>query len=125
MIKILVVDDEEMIRMNLKDFLEDEGFICETVESGEAGLEIIKNKSFDAAVVDMRLPGIDGNQFIIEAHKMKPEMKYLIHTGSSSYYIPDELKDIGICHSFLFIKPVKNMTLIGDALRLIVEGVKK
>jgi len=60
-----------MVRINLEDFLEDEGFEVESAGNGEAGLELVDRCRFDVAVVDMRLPGIDGNAFIKEAKKMQ------------------------------------------------------
>src|SRR5258706_12512001 len=58
---VLVVDDEKGIRDTLRGVLGDEGFDVETVESGEACLELVKNKSFGCILLDIWLgEGIDG-----------------------------------------------------------------
>ncbi len=68
---ILIVEDEDMLRINLEDFLEDEGFCVKSSGSGEAALEMLYEESFDLLVADMRLPGIDGNTFVREAKKIQ------------------------------------------------------
>jgi two-component system nitrogen regulation response regulator NtrX len=58
--KLLVVDDEDGIRQSLKGILEDEGYEAETAGSGEAALELLRNKNFEVVLLDVWLPGIDG-----------------------------------------------------------------
>ncbi len=57
---ILVVDDEPLIRQSLSGVLEDEGYLVEAVESGEACLEEISRNRYDLVLLDIWLPGIDG-----------------------------------------------------------------
>ncbi|UZP68658.1 response regulator [Desulfovibrio mangrovi] len=108
-IEILVVDDEEMVRENLEAYLEDEGFVVHTAGSGEEGLEVLAGVNPQVGIIDMRLPGMSGNDFIIKAHEVKPELKYLIHTGSTNYKLPFELMQIGVTRDEIFIKPLQNM----------------
>ncbi len=58
--RILVVDDEPGIRQSLAGVLEDEGYQVETVGSGEQCLELLTNHSFDAILLDIWLPDMDG-----------------------------------------------------------------
>jgi DNA-binding NtrC family response regulator len=94
--KVLVVDDEEMIRVNLTCFLEDENFTVLSAESGEEAIELLKENEPVLGIIDMRLPGIDGNAVILEAYKRYPKMAFIIHTGSSEYTIPEALASIGL-----------------------------
>jgi two-component system nitrogen regulation response regulator NtrX len=57
---ILIIDDERSICDSLQGVLEDEGYQATTVQSGEAGLEMISKKAFDVVLLDVWLPGIDG-----------------------------------------------------------------
>jgi two-component system nitrogen regulation response regulator NtrX len=57
---VLVVDDERDIRETLRGILEDEGYKVLLAESGEAGLEQLKNRSCDVVLLDIWLPGMDG-----------------------------------------------------------------
>ncbi len=115
-IKIIIVDDEEIIRNNLSAFLLDEGFEVITTASGEEALTIIHNKSVDIGIVDMRLPGIDGNMLILKAHQIIPTMKFLIHTGSVNYKLPISFVKLGITKDHVFIKPVEDMSIISEAI---------
>lgn len=108
-IVILVVDDEEMVRENLEAYLEDEGFVVHTAGSGEEGLEVLAGVEPHAGIIDMRLPGMSGNDFIVKAHERRPGLKYLIHTGSTNYKLPLELMNIGISRDDVYIKPLQNM----------------
>jgi two-component system nitrogen regulation response regulator NtrX len=58
--RILIVDDEPGIRQSLSGILEDEGFQVETVENGEACLDLLARSIFDLVILDIWLPGIDG-----------------------------------------------------------------
>ncbi len=113
---VLVVDDEKVVRDNLKAYLEDEGFTVIAAENGEEALELVDREQFDVAIVDMRLPGIDGNAFILRAHQLCPSLNFLIHTGSSSYSIPQNLFRIGISETAVFRKPVLDMNRMIEAV---------
>ena len=58
--RVLIVDDEPGIRESLSGVLEDEGFICAAVDSGEQCLEELARNSYDAVLLDVWLPGMDG-----------------------------------------------------------------
>ncbi len=58
--KILIVDDEVNIRQSLRGVLSDDNYNCTTVDSGEACLETLAKESFEAVLLDIWLPGIDG-----------------------------------------------------------------
>lgn len=106
---ILVVDDEQLVRENLAAYLEDEGYTVVMAASGEEALDMVSAGGIALAIVDMRLPGIDGNAVILRAHVIDPEITFIIHTGSSSYLLPDELVEIGIEGDQVVRKPVGDM----------------
>lgn len=113
---VLIVDDEEMIRINLECFLEDEGFTVFSADSGEAALKFLSEHPCDIAVVDMRLPGIDGNSVILKAHRLYPNMRFLIHTGSSEYSLPDSLLSVGLKAEHILLKPLADMQVLLHAI---------
>jgi DNA-binding NtrC family response regulator len=114
---ILIVEDEDMVRINLEDFLEDEGADVKSAESGEKGLEFLKDKKFDVAVVDMRLPGMDGNTFIKKAKKIQPALSVIIHTGSAFYSLPPELSALGVTENHILLKPLSDMGILSRAIK--------
>jgi two-component system response regulator AtoC len=62
--RILIVDDEKNIRESLKKYLGLESIDSDTAESGEAALSLLEEKSFDAAVLDLKLPGMSGQDLL-------------------------------------------------------------
>ncbi len=115
-IKILLVDDEEIVRITLEAYLEDEGFTVISANSGEEALERLSDQLIDIGIIDMRLPGIDGNTLIAKLNKLRPEMKFIIHTGSMGYSLPDSLTKLGISDELVFKKPIKSMSKFTDMI---------
>ncbi|MBV8907334.1 MAG: sigma-54-dependent Fis family transcriptional regulator, partial [Acidobacteriia bacterium] len=63
--RILVVDDEPEIRNSLRGVLEDEGYVAEGIESGEACLEALRNGyAFEVVLLDIWMPGMDGMEVL-------------------------------------------------------------
>lgn len=116
-LRILVVDDEETIRLNLEAFLEDENCLVRSAANVRDAFRELASHPFDAGIIDIRLPDTDGNSLILEAHRLQPEMKFIIHTGSASYTLPEPLTAIGITSEQVFIKPVGDMNLLIEAIR--------
>lgn len=113
----LILDDEESIRQSIAAYMEDEGYVVFQARSGEEALEIVKNNRIDEAVVDIRLPGMDGNTFMIEARKLLPEIKFIVHTGSADYMPPEAVRALGVTPSKVLIKPANDLKVMCDALK--------
>ncbi len=117
-IRILVVDDEGPIRTSLGDFLEDEGFETIQADSAEKALAVLKHeKHMDVAVVDIRLPGADGNAFILSAHAIYPNLKFVIYTGSTDYLLPQAVREVGVKPTDVFHKPLQDISTLTTAIR--------
>lgn len=94
--KILLVEDEAVLREALQDWLVADGYDVEVVESGEEALDKIKREEFGVIVLDLRLPGIDGLRVFEEAKDVKPEIKGVIITAYPSEETLTKAKDIGL-----------------------------
>lgn len=117
--KIIVVDDDKNVLLSTVCFLEDEGFEVVSAGSAEQALDMLDVEEPDIAVVDMRLPGIDGNDFIREAAKKKPDLQYIVLTGSAHYTIPSDVVDLGVSQDLVLKKPLMEMSLITDAVEVL------
>jgi CheY-like chemotaxis protein len=62
--RLLLIDDDEWVRDSLRLFFESEGCRITALESAEDGLKLIDQQYFDIIIVDYRLPGMDGIEFI-------------------------------------------------------------
>ena len=78
---ILVVDDEPGVRDALEDILRDEGFIVATAASGEDGLEALEVNRFDAVLLDVWLPGIDGLETLIQLRRKNVDSEVIMISG--------------------------------------------
>ncbi|HAS50324.1 MAG TPA: hypothetical protein DCS21_00630 [Gammaproteobacteria bacterium] len=115
---VLIVDDEEMIRENLKAYLEDEGLRVMAFESVTPALAWLdEGEPCPVCIMDMRLPDMDGNSAIRILHQRYPDMEFLIHTGSSSYSLPDDLRAIGLDDDRVYQKPLSDMAPLAIAVR--------
>jgi CheY-like chemotaxis protein len=115
--RVLVVDDEPLIVTGLRVFLEDEGMQVGSAASGEEAVDIARNDSgFDVCIMDMRLPGMNGDTTIRTLHEICPDLKFVIHTGSADYTIPDDLRALGIDETLLFAKPLPDMQPLADTV---------
>ena len=121
-IKILVVDDEVAVCSNVAAFLEDEGFTVFSAASGEEALDLLLKQKIDVAIIDMRLPGIDGDTLILKAHEIQPVLRFLIHTGSTKYSVSSALEEIGVNNEQIFRKPLVDMSVLTKAILNILEG---
>lgn len=119
---VLLVDDEEMILFNLASFLEDEGYTVLTAGSSEEALEILAGREVAVAVVDMRLPGMDGNAFIRAVAGRWPHPRFLVHTGSCNYAPPQDLRALGMDEEDVFLKPLLDMGRLAARIRQLVGG---
>jgi DNA-binding NtrC family response regulator len=124
-VRILVVDDELPVRMSLGGYFEDRGFAVLLAESAEEALDILARETVDLVIVDIRLPGMDGNALVLEAHQRQPSTSFLIYTGSTSYRLPENLKAIGVHEEDVFHKPLADMSVMAEATRRHMRGEKE
>src|SRR5436190_15164528 len=78
---VLIVDDEQLIRESLGDFLTQEGFSIVSCGSAEEALAQASQTRFDLALCDMQLPGMDGLELLDRLHKISPTTLVLLITA--------------------------------------------
>lgn len=107
--RILVLDDDEIVRKSLVYYFEDTEWLPVEAESGEEALEVIRNNQLDGAIVDQRLPGMDGDTFVRHALAITGDMAFVICSGSIEYELPPDLKTSPCVSDRVFVKPVADM----------------
>jgi DNA-binding response OmpR family regulator len=78
---ILIIDDDEEICNEMKEILQDEGYLVETANDGINGLDLIKKNNYDIILQDLKLPGINGIDILKYTKKNKPDIKVIVLTG--------------------------------------------
>lgn len=79
--RILVVDDEECIRLFVREALAMEGYDCATASCGAEALDLIADHPFDLLITDVKMPGMDGISLMREARRIRPTLPVIIITG--------------------------------------------
>jgi DNA-binding NtrC family response regulator len=123
--KVLLVEDETIVRESLRDWLVEDGYDVECVDTGEEALARIKQEDFGVVVLDLRLPGVDGLRVFEQAKELKPETKGVIITAYPSKETLDEARKLGLID--YLVKPFKISDLeklIGAALGEVTKGKK-
>jgi len=82
--RILVADDEEIVRESLREWLTGAGHRVEVAESGKAALALLRDRTFDVMITDLKMPSMDGIALIKEAHKIAPDLEAIIMTAYGS-----------------------------------------
>jgi two-component system response regulator PilR (NtrC family) len=81
---ILIIDDEEIMREILEALLVREGYQVRIAASGEEGIELAKTGSFDAAIVDVMMPGLDGIAVLEELKRLDDDLPVVMITAFAS-----------------------------------------
>ena len=82
--KILVVDDDENIRNTMKTILEDEGYIVDLAASGSEAIQKTKKSAYNIALLDIRLPDIEGVELLKLIKDAVPRTRKIMVTGYPS-----------------------------------------
>ena len=120
---ILLIDDDEWIRHSMGIFFEFEGCHLDALETAEEGLEELKRKDYEVIIVDYRLPGMDGLEFLklIQASSLHA-IKILI-TAYGSKDIMSEAHELGV--QDVIKKPFTIDSIEESLWRLLKEREKK
>lgn len=115
-IKLLIVDDDDAIRFSFSDYFEDQGLDVRVAMSGEEALEVLEDFDAQVAIVDIRMGGISGDEFIRQAIVRYPYCRYIICTGSPDYGAPTDLVNLQNVHRSIFSKPVTDLMVLKEAV---------
>src|SRR5215211_6674131 len=115
---VLIVDDERGIRETLRAVLEDEGFECEAVGSGEECLEAVGRRAFGCVLLDVWLPGLDGLETLARMREQGADAAVVMISGHATIETAVRATKLG---AFDFVeKPLsieKTVLVVRNALR--------
>jgi len=80
---IWIIDDDDSIRWVLQKALEGAGFVVTSFDNANTIMQQLKNRTPDAIITDVRMPGIDGLELLSQLSNEYPELPVIIMTGSS------------------------------------------
>ena len=85
--RILLVDDEEIVHQTLGPYLRDSGHLVDNAYEGVAALRLIEVNNYDLALIDIRMPGMDGLSILSKIKKILPELSVVMITGHGNMEI--------------------------------------
>jgi DNA-binding NtrC family response regulator len=107
--KILLVDDEERFRSNLKKMLTAEGFEVSEANSGQKALEELALHAYDVILLDMRMPDMDGLTTLAAIKERHPDPEVIILTGHASVDAAAEIIRLGAAEFLLKPCPLEEV----------------
>jgi putative nucleotidyltransferase with HDIG domain len=116
--KILIADDDAMVRSTVSKILEMFGHLVETAEDGKRVLEIVDD-SFDVIILDINMPDMDGFQTIAELNELDLDIPVLFLTGAGSMDYAVKAINLG-AYDFL-TKPIADLDIFNVKIRRAIE----
>lgn len=98
--KVLVIDDEKLVRWSFEQKLSREGYEVEGVPTGEEGLNLIRDDGYDLVLLDLRLPGIGGKEVLQEIRRMQKDIAVVVLTAETGLAHAVECVRLG-AHDYL------------------------
>jgi DNA-binding NtrC family response regulator len=114
---MLLIDDDEWIRDSLTIFFESEGCRINAFETAEEGLQAIKKDRYDIIIIDYRLPGMDGLDFLKRIKETYPDAMKILITAYGTANLASEAVHVGV-QDFIE-KPFTTKTIEASLTRLI------
>ena len=116
--KILIADDEELIRWSLSQFLESSGYSVDLALNGTEVIKRLENTNYDIIVTDLNMPGLNGIEILIKMKDMGVNLPVIV----ISAYFSDQLKDKTISNgAFECISKPFEMT---DILTIVKKAIE-
>jgi len=112
-VEVLVIDDEELIRLLFEETLGKLGYKVVIAKNGSEGLELIKQRDFDLLFLDLKMPGMDGAEIFRQVKTINPNLPVVIITG----YPNSDMMDRALAHGPFGImkKPFTDVDIITAA----------
>jgi DNA-binding NtrC family response regulator len=118
--RILIIEDDKIVLGNFKDILELEGYSVDTAENGKEAIEKSNANFYNLALIDIRLPDMDGTQLLTKMRDTVPRMVKIIVTGYPSLENAKDAVNKGA--DAYVVKPILN---IEEFLNTLKEHLKK
>ena len=111
MVSILIIDDEKAIRKTLSEILSYEGYKTEEAGDGEEGLKKFKERAYDVVLCDIKMPKMDGIEFLEKAREANPDVPIIMISGHGTIETAVEAVKKG-AYDFISKPPDLNRLLI-------------
>lgn len=118
--KLLIIDDDTIVRQSIVVYLEDSGFEVFQAADGPSGLESFRNNKPDLVITDLRMPVIDGLQVLRDIHEESADTPVIVISGAG--VISDVVEALRLGASDYLIKPVVDMEMLVHSVTKSLEA---
>jgi len=119
-ISILIVDDEDRLRLSLSLILQRENYHVKTAANAEEALDCLKLHEYDLMFLDLSLPGMSGIDLLVEVHRQAPHMPVLILTAHAA--LESAIQAVRLGARDYLIKPVEPVLILTRVAEILAEG---
>ena len=113
--KLLIIDDDEVVRASLAAYLEDSGFQVLQAENGLQGLQMFEREQPDLVICDLRMPQVDGLELIRRINKLTSDMPVIVVSGAG--VMSDAVEALRLGAADYLIKPLEDLAVLEHSVR--------
>ena len=117
---ILIVDDEDRLRLSLSLILQKENYRVETAANAEDALDCLQPHQYDLMFLDLNMPGMSGIDLLVEVHKRYPHMPVLILTAHAA--LESAIQAVRLGARDYLIKPVEPALIVTRVAEILAES---
>ncbi len=118
-LSVLCIDDEEMIRFTVGDYLEDSGYTVLMAENGKTGLEVFREKKPDVILVDLMMPEVNGFEVVSAVRQESPQTPIIVISGTG--VIQDVIEAIRRGAWDYLTKPIQSLRVLEHVVEKSLE----
>jgi two-component sensor histidine kinase/response regulator of citrate/malate metabolism len=121
-VRVLCIDDEPLIRMTVRDYLEDLGMAVQTAPDGQAGIDMVSAQDFDIVLLDLRMPRRDGLDVLGSLKELRPETPVIVISGTGR--IQDVIEALHAGAWDFITKPIEDLAMLEYAMKKCLERAR-
>ncbi|AOE85868.1 two-component system response regulator RssB [Pseudomonas sp. TCU-HL1] len=113
--KLLIIDDDEVVRASLAAYLEDSGFSVRQASNGLQGLQVFEQERPDVVICDLRMPQVDGLELIRRISELESETPVIVVSGAG--VMSDAVEALRLGAADYLIKPLEDLAVLEHSVR--------
>ncbi|MBW1792528.1 MAG: response regulator, partial [Deltaproteobacteria bacterium] len=117
--KILLIEDDSLIRTTISSYLQEHDFEITTAENGGEGLDLFAKKRPDIVLTDLRMPVVDGLEVLAKIRKKSPDTPVIIVSGMGT--MADAIESLKLGAWDYITKPIQDFNILSNAVNKAVE----
>jgi len=119
---LLIIDDDEVVRLSLADYLEDSGFTVLQASNGQQGLQIFEREQPDLIICDLRMPQVDGLMLLRRISELSVDTPVLVLSGAG--VMSDVVEALRLGAADYLIKPLEDLMVLEHSVNRALDRAR-